>query len=169
VRTGESAITIIALALGVCATLALVFGNFSVAYLVKLFAEGRVPAGNALFVFAVTAANVGVLGFLARQWLKTIRKQRLESLPVSSRPQRPDNRQRWQEAREKVLELAETRASFDVQQVMEVTTFNRADSEYLLDEMLNQDLLSVSQEASTFTYSLKAPHSETHSPLVTRH
>ena len=154
-KANESAITIIALALGICLTLTFVFGNFSVAYLVKLFAEGRVPVGNALFVFAVTATNVGVLGFLAKMWLKTIRKERLES-SESARPQRQDNRQRWQEAREKVLELAKARDSFDVQQVMDATEFNRADSEYLLDELLNQDLLSVHQEAGMFNYRLKA-------------
>jgi hypothetical protein len=155
VKTNESAITIIALALSICLTLTFVFGNFSVAYLVKLFAEGRVPAGNALFVFAVTAANVSVLVFLAKLWLKTLRTEKLESTPTPQLSQRQDNRQRWLEAIEKVLELARIRDSFDVQQVMEVTEFNRTDSEYLLDDLLARGLLSVTQEASTFTYRLK--------------
>jgi hypothetical protein len=155
VRANESAITIIALVLGVCLTLVMVFGNFSLAYLVKLFAEERVPVGNALFVWGVTAANLGVLGFLGKQWLKTIRKQRLESTPLPQPRQRQDSRQRWQGATEKVLELARTRGFFDVQHVMDATEFNRTESEYLLDELLNQDLLSVQQDADTFNYSLK--------------
>jgi hypothetical protein len=156
VRENESAITIIALALGVCLTLTLVFGNFSLAYLVKLFSEGRVPVGNTLFVFAVTAANVGVLGFLAKLWRKSIRAEaRLESPPVSQQPQRQNNQQRWQEAKEKVMELAQN-SSFSIQDVMEATAFNRSDSEYLLDELLSNDLLSVYQEADEFRYSLKA-------------
>jgi hypothetical protein len=155
VKANESAITIIALALGVCVTLALVFGNFSAAYLVKLFAEGRVPASNALFVFAVTLANVGVLISLSKSWLNTIRRERLESLPAPQPNQRLNNQQRWQEAREKVLELAQIQPSFDVQQVMDATDFNHADSEYLLDELLARDILTVTQEAGTFTYSLK--------------
>jgi hypothetical protein len=154
VRANESAITIIALALSVCLTLTLVFGNFSLAYLVKLFAEGRVPAANALFVFAMTAANIGVLVFLARQWLKIIRKARLESTSAPQITQRQSHRQRWHEARERVLELTQT-GSFTIQDVMNVTTFNRSESEYLLDELLIQDVLSVYQEAGTFRYSLK--------------
>jgi hypothetical protein len=130
----------------------LVFGNFSLAYLVKLFAEGRVPVGNALFVFAVTAANVGVLGFLGKLWLKTLRTERLESAPQPT--QRHNSHQRWQEAREKVLGLAQTQSSFDVQQVMEVTAFNRTDCEYLLDDLLTQDLLRVTREADEFRYRL---------------
>jgi hypothetical protein len=157
VRENESAITIIALALGVCLTLMLVFGNFSLAYLVKLFSEGRVPVGNALFVFAVTATNVGVLGFLAKLWRKSIRAEaRLESPPVSQQPQRQNNQQRWQEAKERVLKLAHTQPSVDIHEVMEVTNFNRSDSEYLLDELLSNNLLSVYQEADEFRYSLKA-------------
>ncbi len=154
-KANESAITIIALALSVCLTLTITFSNFSLAYLVKLFAEGRVPAGSALFVFAVTAANMGVLVFLGKLWFKSLRKERLESIPTPQPTHRQNNRQRWQEAKEKVLELAKTRDSFDIQQVMDTTEFNRADSEYLLDELLTRDLLSVTQEASTFTYSLK--------------
>jgi hypothetical protein len=160
VRENESVITIIALALSICLTLALVFGNFSLAYLVKLFSEGRVPASNAFFAFALTTVNVAVLGFLTRLWLKTIRTQRLESTPLPSQPQRQNSQQRWQEAREKVLELAQMHPSFDVQQVMEVTEFNRAESEYLLDELLAHDMISVTQEAGTFKYSLKTLSSQ---------
>jgi hypothetical protein len=156
VRENESAITIIALALGVCLTLTLVFGNFSLAYLVKLFSEGRVPVGNALFVVAVTIVNVGVLGFLARRWLESIHASaRLESPPVPQ-PQRQNNQQRWQEAKERVLELAHTQPSVDIHEVMEVTNFNRSDSEYLLDELLSNNLLSVYQEAGEFRYRLEA-------------
>lgn len=155
-RENESAITIIALALGVCLTLTLVFGNFSLAFLVKLFSEGRVPPDNALFVFAVTAANVGVLGFLARWWLKSIRASaQLESSSIPPRASRQANQQRWRVARDTVMELAQGNSSFTVQEVMEKTTFNRNDSEYLLDELLNSDILSVYQEAGVFKYCLK--------------
>ena len=153
-RDNESAITIIALALGLCLTTLLVFGNFTLTYLVKLFAEGHVPAGNALFVFAVTLTNGAVLWFLGRAWLKTIRKTRLESTPVTRPTQRQDTRQRWQEARERVLELAQ-KGDFTIQDVMNATTFNRSESEYLLDELLHSDLLSVYQEAGDFKYNLK--------------
>lgn len=154
-RENESAITIIALALGVCLTLTLVFGNFSLAYLVKLFNEGRVPVGNTLFVFAVTAANVSVLGFLTRLWLKSLRAEaRLES--ESQQPQRQNNQQRWQEAKAKILELAQAQSSTDIHEIMQVTNFNRTECEYLLDELLSNNLLSVYQEAGEFRYRLEA-------------
>jgi hypothetical protein len=156
VRDNETAITIIALALGICLTLTLVFGNFSLAYFVKLFSEGRVPAGNTLFVFAVTAVNIGVLGFLTRLWLKSIRTEaKLESPPVNQQPQRQNNQQRWQAAREKIMELAQGNSGFTVQNVMEATTFNRSDSEYLLDELLHSDVLTVYQDAGEFKYTRK--------------
>ncbi len=156
-RGNDSAITIIALALGVCLTLTLVFGNFSLAYLVQLFAEGRVPLDSTLFVFAVTLANMAVLGFLGRHWLKTIRKARLENLEPTSQPtQRQNNQQRWEAAKEQVLGLAQRQASFDIQEVMHVTDFNRAESEYLLDELLARDVLHVTQDADEFKYSLKS-------------
>jgi L-ribulose-5-phosphate 3-epimerase UlaE len=157
VRANESAITIIALALGICLTLTLVFGNFSLAYLVKLFAEGRLPFGNALFVFAVTIVNLAVLGFLARWWLRTIRAlARLESSPVSQQPQPQNNQQRWQEAKEKVLELAHSQPSIAIHEIMQVTNFNRIECEYLLDDLLSHNLLSVYQEAGEFRYRLEA-------------
>jgi DNA-directed RNA polymerase specialized sigma subunit len=154
VKQNESAITIIAVALGLCVTTLLVFGNFNLAYLVKLFSEGRVPAGRAFLMFAVTAINVGILGYLLRSWLKNVRvsvKQDAEA----ERASRPNRQQQWQEARKKVLELAQVQSSFRVEEVMGVTAFNRAESEYLLDELLSQDLLSVTQEAEVFKYSLK--------------
>jgi hypothetical protein len=151
-RQNDSAITIIAIVLGVCLTSALLFGNFSLAYLVKLFSEGRVPVGNMLFVFAVTAANVGVLVFLGRWRLRVIRASTVEIQPTRVRQ---DAWQRWQEAKEKVLELAQDQPSLDIHEVMQVTTFNRTESEYLLDELLGNDLLSVYQEAGEFRYSLK--------------
>lgn len=153
-KQSESAITIIALALGICLTTLLVFGNFSLAYLVKLFGEGRVPAGRAFIMFAVTAVNVGIIGFLLRSWLKKTRalvKQEAEE----KRGPKPNRQQQWLEAKERVLELAQTQPSFDVEQVMQVTTLSRADSEYLLDELLTRDLLGVTQEGGTFKYSLK--------------
>jgi hypothetical protein len=153
VKENESAITITALALGVCLTLTLVFGNFSLAYLIKFFSKGRVPVGNAFFVFAMAAANLGVLGFLARWWLKSIRTLVVQE--VARQAKRPNNVQRWQEAREKVLELAQTQSTFNVQQVMEITTFDRSESEYLLDELLTKDVLSVHQNQTKFEYRLK--------------
>lgn len=147
-RQNDSAITIIAVTLGLCLTSALLFGNFSLAYLVKLFSEGRAPVGNMLFVFAVTAANIGVLVFLATWRLKAIRASTIEIQPTRTKQ---DTRQRWQEAKEKVLELTQT-GSFTIQDVMTVTSFNRSESEYLLDELLNSDVLSVYQEADEFKY-----------------
>jgi hypothetical protein len=150
-RQNDSAITIIAIALGLCLTSALLFGNFSLAYLVKLFSEGRAPVGNMLFVFAITATNLGVLVFLARWRLRAIRASTVEVKPTQVKQ---NTRQRWQEAKEKVLELAQT-GSFTIQDVMNVTAFNRSDSEYLLDELLNSDVLSVYQEADEFKYRVK--------------
>jgi hypothetical protein len=160
-RQNESAITIIALALGLCLTLTLVFGNFSVAYLVKLLSEGRVPLGNAFFVFAVTAANLTVLVFLAKAWLKSVRASVSEAevsearAPETSQQVKQHNYQRWQEAKEKVLELAQTHSSFTLQEVMTTTRLDRSDSEYLLDQLLTSDLLSVYQEHDDFNYRLK--------------
>lgn len=153
-RQNDSAITIIAIALGLCLTFALLFRNFSLAYLVKLFSEGRVPVGNMLFVFAVTATNIGVLIFLARWRLKAIRAS-ASYIEVQPSVPKQNMRQRWQEAKEKVLELALTHTSFSIQDVITVTTFNRSESEYLLDELLNSDVLSVYQEAEEFKYRLK--------------
>lgn len=160
-RQNETAITIIALALGLCLTLTLVFGNFSVAYLVKLLSEGRVPLGNAFFVFAVTAANVTVLVFLAKAWLKSVRASVSEAevsearAPETSQQVKQRNYQRWQEAKEKVLELAQTHSSFTLQEVMTTTQLDRSDSEYLLDLLLTSDVLSVYQEDNDFKYRLK--------------
>jgi hypothetical protein len=152
-RQNDSAITIIAIALGLCLTSALLFGNFSLAYLVKLFSEGRGPLANMLFVFAVTATNIGVLVFLAQWRLRAIRASTGEVQPVRAKQ---DTRQRWQEAKEKVLGLAQAHAAFTIQEVMRVTTFNRSESEYLLDELLNSDVLSVYQDADEFKYCVKA-------------
>jgi hypothetical protein len=161
-RQNESAITIIALALGLGLTLTLVFGNFSVAYLVKLLSEGRVPLGNAFFVFAVTAANLTVLVFLAKAWFRAIRGSVSEDevsearvLETATQVKRQDNYQRWQEAKEKVLGLAQTHSSFTLQEVMTTTQLDRSDSEYLLDQLLTSDLLSVYQEDNDFKYRLK--------------
>lgn len=154
-RQNESAITIIALALGICVTTLLVFANFSLAYLVKLFSEGRVPVGRTFAMFAVTAVNMGILGYLLRAWLKNVRGS-VQHEAETKQTARPNRQQQWQEAREKVLELAQKQSSFDVQQVMTVTEFNRAESEYLLDELLARDLLRVTQETGAFKYSLKA-------------
>jgi hypothetical protein len=151
-RHTDSAITIIAIALGLCLTSTLLFGNFSLAYLVKLFSEGRVPVGNMLFVFAVTATNLGVLFFLARWRLRAVHASTIEAQPTRVKQ---DARKRWQEAKDKVLKLAQT-GSFTIQDVMNVTAFNRSDSEYLLDELLNSDVLSVYQEENEFKYRVKS-------------
>jgi hypothetical protein len=158
VRQNESAITIIALALGVCLILLVTFGNFSLAYLVKLFSEGRVPVGKMFMMLAVTAAMTGILGYLIRAWVRSVKSSAL--LQVQESPQaregsRSNHQQQWQEAKATVLELAKTQASFDVSQVMRLTELDRAGSEYLLDELLTSEQLTVYEEQGIFKYRLK--------------
>ncbi len=151
-RQNEAAITIIALALGVCLTLLLTFGNFSLAYLVKLLSEGRVPVGKMFVMFAVTTAMTGMFGYLTRAWLRSVKSS---ALPRAREGSRPNHQQRWQEARANVLELAKNQTSFDIREVMRLTELDRTQSEYLLDELLTNEQLTVYEDQGTFKYRLK--------------
>jgi len=69
-KTQESLMTIIALVIGLCITLALIFFNFSLAFTLKLLRTGSVPFGRYIFMISICAVNTGVviwLGYILKK------------------------------------------------------------------------------------------------------
>lgn len=138
--------TIIALVIGLSLTLALIFFNFSLVYTLKFFREGSVPAGRYLFMLSITAVNVGVIIWLARLL-------KIANRPVKEPPHQPRPNLREQH-KNLILDFAEQKESFSLQDISGLTGLSPMEAGYLLDELLASGYLDVQEKAGEFHYQL---------------
>lgn len=144
-RQSETAITIIALGLGLLLTWFMVFGILLLGQLSQLFSEGKTSSKLWLMLLATSSSGI-LLIYLVRQWLKGL-KVRL------SAPQSP--RKNPLEARDKetLLELARQRA-FTLQEAHKAISAHPADMAYMLNLLLQQGKLRAVEENNVVKYHL---------------
>lgn len=149
-KQSESLMTIVAVLIGLSLSLALVFGNFSFVYTLKLFREGNVPAGRYLFVLAVAAVNTGLIIWLAKLLYRVNRPTKTKQ-PLN----KPVYPYQNEHVRQLVLTLARQQGRFSQNDVMLLTGLTLLESSYLLDELLGAELLELEEAQGNFGYRLK--------------
>ncbi len=159
----ETAVTLVALVAGVSATLALFFGNFSLAYLVQAFSGERVPVGSMLLVMLVAALSLAACGWAGRYWWWATRQagrsadSAAPDLPTPTPPlSRADSqafqRQLLDASRTRLLELAAAKDPFTFEQGRVATGLEQIELEYLLDDLIQSRQLRSETRGSGFVY-----------------
>ncbi len=162
-RRNETAVTLVALVAGVSATLALFFGNFSLAYLVQAFSGERVPVGSMLLVMLVAALSLAACGWAGQYWWRARRQtgRSAESaapdLPTPTPPlSRADSqafqRQLLDASRTRLLELAAAKDPFTFEQGRVATGLEQIELEYLLDDLIQSRQLRSETRSAGFVY-----------------
>jgi hypothetical protein len=169
---------LISLATAIVATLALFFGNFTLAYLAQLLRGEAIPAARFAGVLLVTAFAVGTLLWGGRWWWRRRpRSVAAGAAPTAYRSAEPvvtptarpgsaptpppagdgssDDRWLFAEARRRLLILAETPPGFTLEQALAETALEPTDLSYLIDELVGARRLRAVASGRDFRYLLR--------------
>ncbi len=167
----ESLMTIIALAIGLSITLALIFFNFSLAYTLKLIRTGSVPTSNYLLMLSITAANTAVVIWLiwvikkAQKGIPSIEALRQTARSKQAQPLiaeesqntlKANHYEKQQTAKTLILSLAESQKYLTLNDITNLTGLNQIESQYLIDELVLNNLLKAESHNDSFIYRLSA-------------
>lgn len=163
--------TIIALVIGLCITLALIFFNFSLAFTLKLLQTGSVPLGRYLFMISICAVNTGVVLWLAYILKKAqTEKPTAQSMPTRQNPQQhirgpyapqaesnPQQLEQQEQSKRLIIALAQSQTHITLNDIMSLTGLNANESEKLITELILAEQLSIENGNNGPMYSLSNP------------
>jgi hypothetical protein len=148
-RTQESLLTLLALGIGLCLTLALIFANFTVVLSLKLIQTGQINLASYTLMLLITAITTGL-----PIWLLSVHKRGRIPDKSPNAQAKPSFYQERQRHMSLLLELAQTRTSFTVQEVQRTTGLDRLAAGYLLDDCIHAGHIRAEQQEDGFVYRL---------------
>lgn len=154
----ESFITILAVAIGLSASLAIIFFNFSLVFSLKLLQTGSVATGRYLFSVLITVVNSALVFWFIKSF-KVSRGESLESIHEEALAKLNETKRKsvFEEkelSKKIILSVANSQQPFSSQEIMDLTGLDRVETEYLLDELILNDTLRVKLIDDNFYYQL---------------